>query len=125
MKKARYTEETARRVLKATAKIERGSRDMGPTRLPRAPGDDGYPLRLCKTTGAWDVGTVATLDVWEAGVTPDEEQSGGSGGETLEATNHLWDVGPETFCLVMYGGAGAYYLVNAYPLASTCEEEGS
>lgn len=79
-------------------------------------------VRLCKTTALWEAGTVATLDVWENGVTPDEEQTTG---ETIEATNHLWDVDTGTLCLVMFGGAGANYLLNAFPAASSCEGEGS
>ena len=62
MKKARYTEETARRVLKATTKIERGSRDMPATSLPRAPGDDGGYVG--KFAGVWLKGETKTITLW-------------------------------------------------------------
>jgi len=74
-------------------------------------------VRLCKTTELWAVGTVATLDVWENGTTPSETITTG---ETIEATNHLWDVDENTFCYVMFGGAGANYLVNARPDSISC-----
>jgi hypothetical protein len=77
-------------------------------------------VRLCKTTELWEEGTVATLNVWENGDTPNETISTG---ETLVATNHLWDVASGTWCYVMESGAGDNHLINARPDTVDCATE--
>lgn len=61
-KTARYTEETARRVLSVTRKIERSGRDMGPTKLRTSTGDDDS-FRLARFAGTWGKGTAETVEL--------------------------------------------------------------
>ena len=109
-RKVAFTEDAARRVAAATLAYERGSRDMPPIKFRTAGGDDGTPIRLCKTTALWQRDTVATLNVWETGTTPSESQSTG---ETIAATNKMHAVPSGTFVHVAQASNGVWYLVES------------
>lgn len=69
------------------------------------------PLRLCKTTGAFDKGTTATLDVWEDCGPPGEAQSVGV---TLAGVvNKYADIPSDRFVSVARHGNGYWYVVAA------------
>lgn len=108
-RKVSWNENDARRVAAATLAYERGSRDMPGIRL-RTGGDDGDPVRLCKTTAVWDRDTIATLNVWEDGTPPGESQSTG---QTLDAVNKMHKVASGTFVIVARCVNGSWYLVEA------------
>jgi hypothetical protein len=105
------TADAARRIGRAVAKIERGNRDIEPPRMRTAGDDGGDPVRLCKTTAAWNKGTTATLNVWESGTPPGETQTTG---ETISgAVNKFANVATGKFCIVAKAGNGSWYLIAA------------
>lgn len=100
--------DTARRVARAVATIERGDRDVAPRRF-RTASDEGDPVRLCKTSAAWAKGATATLNVWESGTPPSETQTTG---ETIaDAVNKLHYVASGVFVIVAKSNNGRWYLV--------------
>ena len=104
-----WNENDARRVAAATLAYERGSRDMPGLRF-RQGGDDGDPVRLCKTNAVWERDTIATLDVWEEGTPPSETQSTG---QTVDAVNKMHKVASDTWVVVARCTNGSWYLVEA------------
>lgn len=66
-------------------------------------------IRLCKTTSAWDKGTIATLDLYENGEPPSETSSGTLTG----CVNKTQNVPSGKFVLVGKAANGRWYLVNA------------
>ena len=104
-----WNENDARRVAAATLAYERGNRDMPGLRF-RQGGDDGDPVRLCKTSAVWNRDTIATLNVWEAGTPPGETQSTG---QTVDAVNKMHKVASGTWVIVARAVNGTWYLVEA------------
>lgn len=102
------TADAARRIGRAVSAYERGNRDIAPPRIRTA--DDSDPVRLCKTTAAWNKGTTATLNVWESGTPPSETQSTG---ETItDVVNKVADVVSGRFVIVAKAANGSWYLVE-------------
>lgn len=75
----------------------------------------GDPVRLCKTTQAWERNTEATLQIWESGDPPNEQTSIGpsSNIQTLVAYNKSYNVAACVWVLVARGTNGKWYLVEA------------
>lgn len=68
-------------------------------------------MRLCKTTAAFNKGTIATLNVWEDGTPPSETQTSG---ETVEdVINKYANIKTGKFCSVALHGNGRWYVVAA------------
>lgn len=104
------TADAARRVGRAVSAYERGNRDIHPPRI-RTAGDDGDPVRLCKTSADWAKGSLATLNVWESGTPPSETQTTG---ETIgDVVNKSRDVKSGSFVLIAKAANGSWYLVEA------------
>jgi hypothetical protein len=104
------TADAARRIGRAVSAYERGSRDIYPPAI-RTAGDDGDPVRLCKTSAAWAKGSLATLNVWESGTPPSETQTTG---ETIEGVvNKFAAVASGKFCMIAKAGNGSWYLIAA------------
>jgi hypothetical protein len=102
------TADAARRIGRAVSAYERGNRDIHSPRI-RTAGDDGDPVRLCKTSAAWAKGSLATLNVWESGTPPSETQT--TGEEIKDAINKIGYVAPGVFVIVAKAGSGSWYLV--------------
>lgn len=86
-----------------------------PTRLQDMPRASGSRMRLCKTSSAFNKGTVATLNVWEDGTPPSETQTSG---ETVEdVVNKYANIASGKFVSVALHGNGRWYVV-----AAECEE---
>jgi hypothetical protein len=104
-----FTQDGARRIVAATKAYEAGDRSMPPIRF-RDPGDDGDPVRLGKTTSAWNKGTLATIDLYEEGTPPSETTSS----ETLEdCVNKFADVATGKWVMLARGTNGSWYLIAA------------
>ena len=71
----------------------------------------GAGLRLCKTSAAFDKGTIATLNVWEDGTPPSETETIGSQIEGV--INKYADIKAGKFCSVATHGNGKWYVVAA------------
>jgi hypothetical protein len=94
----------------ATRAYERGNRDQSSVMF-RQGGEDGDPVRLGKTTAAWNKGTLATINVWESGTPPNETQTTG---QTLEnCVNKFANVATGKWVIVARGGNGYWYLIAA------------
>lgn len=107
------TREAARRINRAVSAIERGDRDM-PGYTLRTAWEGGEPVRLCKTTAAWERNTEATLEVWESGDAPDEQPTtSGNSTSTLQAFNKSYDVAACAWVIVAKGPNDLWYLVEA------------
>jgi hypothetical protein len=104
-----FSEDGARRVIAATKAYEAGNRDMPGIRF-RDVGDDN-PVRLGKTSAAWNKGTTATINVWESGTPPSESQT--SGVTLANCVNKFANVSSGKWVMLAYGGAGAWYLIAA------------
>jgi hypothetical protein len=104
------TADAARRIGRAVASHERGNRDIHPPAI-RTAGDEGDPVRLCKTSADWAKGSTATLDIWESGTPPSETQTTG---ETLAGVvNKVCDVKSGSFVIVAKAMNGSWYLAEA------------
>jgi hypothetical protein len=109
-KKVLFSESDARRIASTVRAHERGNRDQPPV-LFRQSGDDGSPVRLCKTSTAWNKGTLATLNVWENGTPPNETQS--TGVTLTGCVNKFANVAAGKFVIVALGANGSHYLIAA------------
>lgn len=107
------TKEAARRIQRVVQRIEGGSRDVPPLPLRTAYDDGDVPVRLCKTTAAWQKNSTATLEVWEAYntvTTPEESDPA----ETVEnVVNIHYDVPAGVFVIVAKAQNDRWYLVDA------------
>lgn len=75
-------------------------------------GDDADPVRLGKTTAAWNKGTLATIDLYEDGTPPNETKKAPV--ETLEdCVNKFADVKADKWVIVARAGNGRWYLISA------------
>jgi hypothetical protein len=93
--------------------ISLGSEGGGeiPVRLQdmRRPG--GSQIRLCKTSAAFNKGTVATLNIWEDGTPPSETQTSGATVENV--VNKYANIASGKFVSVAMHGNGRWYVVAA------------
>jgi len=105
-----FSEDGARRVIAATKAVEAGSRDMPGIRF-RDAGGEGDALRLCKTSAAFNKGTVATLNVWESGTPPNETQT--SGATVADVVNKYANIASGKWVSVALHGNGRWYVVAA------------
>ena len=111
-RKVAFTEEAAKRVSAATLAFERGNRDQPPIRF-RQVSDDGDPVRLGKTTAAWNKGTTATIELYEEGTPPSETKKSPTA-DTLEGcVNKFVNVASGKWVIVARGGNGSWYLISA------------
>lgn len=106
-----FTEDSARRVAAAVREVERMGRGAPPIRF-RQPGDDAGGVRLGKTVGAWDKGTLATIDLYETGDPPNETNSG-SGATLADCVNKFADVAADSWVMVAQAPNGRWYLIAA------------
>lgn len=104
-----FNETDAGRISKTVRAYERGNRDVSPVMF-RQVGDDAS-ARLCKTSAAWNKGTTATLNVWEAGTPPSETQS--TGVTIPNCVNKFANVAAGKWVMVMQAGNGSWYLIAA------------
>lgn len=105
-----FGEDGARRIIAATKAVEAGSRDMPGIRF-RDVGGDESPLRLCKTSAAFNKGSTATLNVWEAGTPPNETQT--SGATVDSVINKYANIAAGKWVSVALHGNGRWYVVAA------------
>lgn len=110
-RKVALSESAAQRMAAATLAYERGNRDQSPIRFRTASGDDGSPHRLCKTSAAFNKGTVATLNVWESGTPPNETQT--SGATVPDVVNKFANIASGKWVSVAMHGNGRWYVVAA------------
>jgi len=108
-RRVHLTESSAARIGSAVRTVEQGGRDVPPVHF-RQVGDDGDPVRLCKTVSSWSKNATQTLNVWESGTTPSETQTTG---ETITATNKFATIASGKFCIVAKAGNGVWYLIAA------------
>jgi hypothetical protein len=106
-----FSEEGARRMIAATKAHEAGSRNMPPVKFRSVGGDEGDPVRLGKTSAAWNKGTTATISVWESGTPPNETQT--SGVTLTGCVNKFANVATGKWVIVARAGNGSYYLIAA------------
>jgi hypothetical protein len=106
-----FSEDGARRVIAATKAYEAGSRNMPPIKFRDAGGDESDPVRLGKTSAAWNKGTAATINVWESGTPPSETQT--SGVTLAGCVNKFANVAAGKWVILARGGNGSYYLIAA------------
>jgi flavin-dependent dehydrogenase len=97
-------------VIAATKAVEAGNRDMPGIRFRDAGGDDD-PVRLGKTSAAWNKGTTATINVWESGTAGGETQT--SGVTLTGCVNKFANVATGKWVIVARGVNGSYYLIAA------------
>ena len=107
-----FTEDAARRISAATRAYERGNRDQPPIKF-RDPGGDGDPVRLGKTTSAWDKGTLATIELYEEGTPPSETKKTPTADTLTDCVNKFTNVAAEKWVIVARGGNGSWYLIAA------------
>ena len=109
-----FDEPSGRRIARVVRTVE----GMGPRAKPlvfdpiielRRGSSGSSSLRLCKTTAAWDKGTITTLDLYENGEPPSETSSGTLAGCVKRTQN----VPAGKFVLVGRAAGGRWYLINA------------
>jgi hypothetical protein len=111
-----FTKRDAQRIANCVASYEKGSRNQRPIKYPRNY-IGGSPVRLGKTTAAWNKGTLATITLYEDGTPPGETTA--SPAETLEkCVNKFANVASGKWVIVAKGANGSWYLI-----AAECEEQ--
>lgn len=105
-----FAANAAKRINRVVQHVERGDRNI-PAPVMRPVYNDDEPVRLCKTSAAWNKGTTATLNVWEAGTPPSETQS--TGVTLTGCVNKFANVATGKWVIVAKGGNGKYYLIAA------------
>ena len=105
------TRSAVKRIGRAVNAYERGDRDVPGRKFRRfGGGDSGEPVRLGKTTAAWEKNTLAEITLWEEGDPPGEAAA--SPEVTLEdVVNHLHYVAADVFVLLAMGETGSWYLI--------------
>ena len=108
-----FTETDARRIAAATRAYERGNRNQPPIMFRQSGGDDGGdPVRLGKTTAAWDKGTLATVELYEEGTPPTEGKK--TPADTIpQCVNKFANVASGKWVIVAKAGNGRWYLIAA------------
>lgn len=107
----KFSKDAARRVVAATLAYEGSGRDQPPVKF-RTTGDDGDPIRVGKTTAAWNKGTLATITLYENGTPPGETAA--SPAETLaDCVNKFADVPTDKWVAVARAANGSWYLIAA------------
>lgn len=104
-----FSEDGARRVIAATKAYEGGNRSVSPVRFRGAGGDDD-PVRLGKTTAAWNKGATTTIDLYEAGTPPNETSSSAT---LANCVNKFANVAVNKWVIVARGANGYWYLIAA------------
>jgi hypothetical protein len=105
-----FSEDGARRIVAATKIVEAGDRSMPPIRFRDPGSDDGGPVRLGKTTSAWNKGTLATIDLYEEGTPPSETSSSAT---LANCVNKFADVATGKWVMLARGTNGSWYLIAA------------
>jgi hypothetical protein len=106
-----FNEDGARRIIAATKVVEGGNRNMPPVRFRDQGGDDGDPVRLGKTSSAWNKGTTATINIWESGTPPSETQT--TGVSISGCVNKFANVATGKWVMLAKAGNGSWYLIAA------------
>jgi hypothetical protein len=107
-----FTETDARRIAAATRAYERGNRNQPPIMFRQGGDDGGDPVRLGKTTAAWNKGTTATIELFEEGTPPSEGKK--TPADTLaNCVNKFASVASGRWVIVARGGNGYWYLIAA------------
>jgi hypothetical protein len=105
-----FTPDGARRIVAATKIVEAGDRSMPPIRFRGAGGEDGGdPVRLGRTTSAWNKGATATIDLYESGTPPSETASG----TLANCVNKFANVPSGKWVMVAKAANGSWYLISA------------
>jgi hypothetical protein len=71
----------------------------------------GVGLRLCKTSAAFNKGTLSTLNVWESGTPPNETQT--SGAQLVNVVNKYANIATGKWVSVALHANGYWYVVSA------------
>lgn len=104
-----FSGDDARRIAAATRAYERGNRDQPPVRF-RDAGGDGDPVRLGKTTAAWNKGTTSTVAIYEGGTPPNETSSPEI---VTGCVNKFANVLSGKWVIIARAGNGSWYLISA------------
>lgn len=111
------TAESLRRIQKTCQRVENGNRAIPAPPLRTMGGDDGSsPLRICRATANWPVGTCQTVEVWENAFAPDAPCFGAheTTGKTLEHVhNFMFDIANDSCVWVVKAANGNHYVVSA------------
>lgn len=107
------TRGAVRRVARAVNAYERGDRDVPGRKFRRfGVGGEGEPVRLGKTTEAWNKNTLATIELYEEGDPLDEQKK--TPAETIEdCVNKFANIAANKWVLVALAGNGSYYVFAA------------
>jgi len=106
-----FTPDGSRRIVAATKIVEAGDRSMSPIRFRGSGGDDGDPVRLGKTSSAWNKGTTASINIWEDGTPPSETQT--TGVTLIGCVNKFANVASGKWVMLARGSNGYWYLIAA------------
>ena len=113
MKPVGFTRQDASRIAKVVRAVEGvGSTGVGPYN-PYRGGDDGDPVRLGKTTAAWNKGTTATITLYEDGTPPSETAKTPKPDTLEECVNKFADVATGKWVIVAKAANGSWYLISA------------
>lgn len=100
------------RLQKGVSRVESVDRQSGGLALPVGYDDGGDPVRLGKTTAAWNKGTLATIELYEEGTPPNETKK--TPADTLaDCVNKFANVAAGKWVIVARGGNGYWYLISA------------
>lgn len=87
-----------------------GGKGGVPTVLQVLPQPGDLPVRLGKTTAAWNKGTTATIDLYELGTPPNETTSSAT---LANCVNKFANVASGKWVIVAQASNGYHYLISA------------
>lgn len=108
------TRNAVKRIGRAVNAYERGDRNIHPRKFRSygGGGGEGEPVRLGKTTEAWNKNTLATIELYEEGDPLDEQKK--TPAETIEdCVNKFANIAANKWVLVALAGNGSYYVFAA------------
>lgn len=106
-----FTQAAAGRIVRAVRTVEGGGVNLSPVKF-RTAHDDGDPVRLGKTTSAWDKNTLATITLYDDGE-PLMELPSGPPNTLEECVNKFADIGANKWVMLARASNGSWYVISA------------
>ena len=108
---ALITPQSLARISRAIGRLDSSRRNVAAARIRTAYGD-GDPVRLGKTTAAWNKGTLATITLYEEGTPPNETPA--SPPVTLPGcVNKFANIAADKWVMLAVGTNGTHYVISA------------
>lgn len=111
-KRVYLSEDAARRVANAVRAHEKGGRDVSPVRFRPPPGGDAVGMQLGRTTATWTKGSLATVNIYNAG-SPNAEATTNPITVQAGCVNRFGDIPAGKWVIIAQLPNGGWYVIAA------------